>query len=104
VGDPQRAQAARARAGPDRLPDVRAPAVRHGQVVADIERRLERYEDPIEVAVLGCEERLVHELFADVDAEAAAALRGPERAPGHTKVHMRSVQRHTRRSHWGTGD
>jgi 4-hydroxy-3-methylbut-2-en-1-yl diphosphate synthase IspG/GcpE len=104
-------------------------------VVADIERRLERYEDPIEVAVLGCavngigeashadfgiagakneglifsrgkplkkvpQERLVD----DVDAEAAAALRGPERAPGHTKVHMRSVQRHTRRSHWATGD
>ena len=30
LGDPQGAQAARARPGPDRLPDVRAPAVRHG--------------------------------------------------------------------------
>ena len=30
LGDPQGAEAARARAGADRLPDVRAPAVRHG--------------------------------------------------------------------------
>ena len=30
LGDPQGAQAARARPGPDRLPDLRAPAVRHG--------------------------------------------------------------------------
>ena len=30
LGDPQGAQAARARPGPDRLPDLRPPAVRHG--------------------------------------------------------------------------
>ena len=30
LGDPQGAEAARARPGPDRLPDLRAPAVRHG--------------------------------------------------------------------------
>ncbi len=31
LGDPQGAAAARARPGPDRLPDLRPPAVRHGQ-------------------------------------------------------------------------
>ena len=54
LGDPQGAEAARARPRSDRLSDLRAAAVRHGHVVVEVERRLEAYEDPIEVSVLGC--------------------------------------------------
>ena len=55
LGDPQGAQAAREGPGPDRLPDLRPPPVRHGH-----RRGRHRasacaaYEDPVEVAVLGC--------------------------------------------------
>ena len=55
LGDPQGAQAARARPGADRLPDLRAPAVRHGHRGRPRSRSAcEAYDDPIEVAVLGC--------------------------------------------------
>jgi hypothetical protein len=38
LGDPQGAEAARARPGADRLPDLRAAAVRHGQRRREVER------------------------------------------------------------------
>ena len=55
LGDPQGAQAARARPGADRLPDLRAAPVRHGHGRGrDRASACEAYDDPIEVAVLGC--------------------------------------------------
>ena len=55
LGDPQGAQAARARPGAHRLPDLRPPAVRHGHASwPRSSAACEAYEDPIEVAVLGC--------------------------------------------------
>ena len=54
LGDPEGAEAARARPGADRLPDLRAPPVRHGHGGGRHRARLEAYADPVEVAVLGC--------------------------------------------------
>ena len=55
LGDPQGAQAARARPGADRLPDLRPAPVRHGHGRGrDRGAPAPAYDDPIEVAVLGC--------------------------------------------------
>ena len=54
LGDPQGAQAARARPGADRLPDLRPPPVRHGHGGGGDRAAPASYDEPIEVAVLGC--------------------------------------------------
>ena len=54
MGDPQGAGAARARTGPIACPTCGRLQFDMDTVVMEIERRLEAYADPIEVAVLGC--------------------------------------------------
>jgi len=53
LGDPEGLKL-RQRGPTDRMPDVRRLQFDMDTVVAEVERRLEAYEDPIEVSVLGC--------------------------------------------------
>ncbi len=82
LGDPQGAEAARARPGADRLPDLRPAPVRHGHASCRRSRSASRpTRTPIEVAVLGCAVNGIGEAVARRLRHHRRQERGPDLRP-----------------------